>query len=222
MTEAPAVSPSELRRTARRGLAIYVAVVIVLSGSLEAHIPQMWTPAVASVIARLVLREGFSDRRGCLRRGVADGPGRVPGRRWHAAARLVERSELGGLAPSADLRRRLCCRLEPRALRRGVRRGGRVDLVGVLPDSLETGSVWPVVYAHATWNAIIQGPFDGASKGPDAALWIGESGILVVIVLAGVAVVVSRGAWTYIRRLPGAGVPLAQVLSTSPAPPTPR
>ncbi len=25
---------------------------------------------------------------------------------------------------------------------------------------LETGSVWPMLYAHATWNAIIQGPFD--------------------------------------------------------------
>ena len=35
---------------------------------------------------------------------------------------------------------------------------------------LETGSVWPVVYAHATWNANIQGPFDGDSTGPDAAL----------------------------------------------------
>ena len=73
MTEAPAVSPPGLRRTARRGLAIYFAAVIVLSGALEACIilnpttigtlilPLMWTPAVASVIARLVLREGFSD-----------------------------------------------------------------------------------------------------------------------------------------------------------------
>ena len=48
---------------------------------------------------------------------------------------------------------------------------------------LETGSVWPVVYAHATWNAIIQGPFDGDSTGTDAALWTGESGILVVVAL---------------------------------------
>lgn len=87
---------------------------------------------------------------------------------------------------------------------------------------LETGSVWPAVYAHATWNAIIQGPFDGASTGPDAALWIGESGILVVVVLAVAAVVVSRGTWTYIRRLPGGGVPLARVLTASSGPPAPH
>ena len=73
MTDAPAVSPPELRRTARRGLTIYFAIVVVLSGGLEAYIwmnpstlgtlvlPLMWTPAVASVIARVVLREGFSD-----------------------------------------------------------------------------------------------------------------------------------------------------------------
>jgi membrane protease YdiL (CAAX protease family) len=87
---------------------------------------------------------------------------------------------------------------------------------------LETGSVWPVVYAHATWNAIIQGPFDGASTGPDAALWTGESGILVVVALAAFAAFASRGRWTYIRRLPGVGVPLSRVVSTSPARPTPH
>ena len=52
---------------------IYFAIVVVLSGGLEAYIwmnpstlgtlvlPLMWTPALASVIARLILREGFSD-----------------------------------------------------------------------------------------------------------------------------------------------------------------
>src|SRR3954452_11710074 len=76
MAEAVAVSPPDLRRAARRGLAIYFALVVVISGSLEAYyifinpellgtlfglLPLMWTPAAASVIARLVLREGFSD-----------------------------------------------------------------------------------------------------------------------------------------------------------------
>ena len=84
---------------------------------------------------------------------------------------------------------------------------------------LETGSVWPVVYAHATWNAIIQRPFDGASTGPDAALWTGETGILVVVALAAFAAFASRGRWTYIRRLPGAGVPLARIFSTPAASP---
>jgi uncharacterized protein len=76
MAEAAAVSSPDLRRTARRGLAIYFALVVVISGSLEAYyifinpellgtlfglLALMWSPAVASVIARLVLREGFSD-----------------------------------------------------------------------------------------------------------------------------------------------------------------
>jgi hypothetical protein len=34
-----------------------------------------------------------------------------------------------------------------------------------------------------------------------------------------VAVIVSRGTWTYIRSLPGRGVPLSQQLSPQPAPP---
>jgi hypothetical protein len=76
MADVAAVSPRDLRRTARRGLAIYFAVVVVLSGGLEAYmifinpdsfgtlfwqLALMWSPALASVIARLVLREGFSD-----------------------------------------------------------------------------------------------------------------------------------------------------------------
>jgi hypothetical protein len=84
---------------------------------------------------------------------------------------------------------------------------------------LETGSIWPVIFAHSAWNSIIQGPFDGAATGPNAALWTGESGILPVIVLVVVAVIVSRGTWTYIRSLPGRGVPLSQQLSQQPAPP---
>jgi hypothetical protein len=76
MAEAAALSPPELRRAARRGLAVYFALVVVISGCLEAYyifinwellgtlfglLALMWSPAVVSVIARLVLREGFSD-----------------------------------------------------------------------------------------------------------------------------------------------------------------
>jgi hypothetical protein len=75
MAEAAALSPPDLRRAARRGLAIYFSLVVVISGSLQAYMifinPEwfgtmtgilalMWSPAIASVIARLVLREGFS------------------------------------------------------------------------------------------------------------------------------------------------------------------
>src|SRR5215208_5703267 len=75
MAEAAAVSPPDLRRAARRGLAVYFGLIVVISGAIEAYIiinPElfptaiwvlalMWSPAAASVIARLVLREGFSD-----------------------------------------------------------------------------------------------------------------------------------------------------------------
>jgi uncharacterized protein len=62
-------SPARLQ--ARRGLGIYFAIVLVLSAVFQAIIVStgnfswvwalMWTPAVASVVARLVLREGFAD-----------------------------------------------------------------------------------------------------------------------------------------------------------------
>lgn len=58
------------RLRARRGLAIYFAVLVplsavfealMISGSLSWVWALMWTPAAASVVARLVLREGFAD-----------------------------------------------------------------------------------------------------------------------------------------------------------------
>ena len=61
------------RRRARRGLTIYFAIVVVLSALFEGMVISrpdidgpfiaglMWVPAIASVVARLVLREGFSD-----------------------------------------------------------------------------------------------------------------------------------------------------------------
>jgi membrane protease YdiL (CAAX protease family) len=298
MTDAPAVSPPELRRTARRGLTIYFVIVVVLSGGLEAYIwmnpstlgtlvlPLMWTPALASVIARLILREGFSDvsfRFGGLRTwrwyavglamplvvgvvayGVAWLTGLVGfqgdtttvlrGVAYAAtAATLV--NLLSTTGEEVGWRGYMLTRLIDAGTPRPVLVGGLIWAVWHLPlifagvyaagsnrmlsavlfvgsvvsisfvfsrMRLETGSVWPVVYAHATWNAIIQGPFDGASTGPDAALWTGESGILVVVALAAFAAFASRGRWTYIRRLPGVGVPLSRVVSTSPARPTPH
>ena len=48
---------------------------------------------------------------------------------------------------------------------------------------LATGSVWPAVLLHATWNTVIHGAFDPDTLGdrPLAVqnLWVGESGILV-------------------------------------------
>jgi CAAX protease family protein len=61
----------DTRLRARRGLAIYFAILVpltavfealaILSGDLSWILAVMWTPAVASVVARLVLREGFAD-----------------------------------------------------------------------------------------------------------------------------------------------------------------
>ena len=61
---------SNIRLRARRGLAIYFAVLVPLSAVFEALMIRgssswvwalMWTPAAASVVARLALREGFGN-----------------------------------------------------------------------------------------------------------------------------------------------------------------
>jgi membrane protease YdiL (CAAX protease family) len=64
-------SDAEVRLRARQGLAIYFGMVVLLSAvfqvlfvqtrSLIWVVPLMWSPAVASVVARLALREGFAD-----------------------------------------------------------------------------------------------------------------------------------------------------------------
>jgi CAAX protease family protein len=72
MKTSPASQDVERNRRlqARRGLALYFAVLVPLSavfetlmnfGNLSWLWVLMWTPAAASVVARLVLREGFVD-----------------------------------------------------------------------------------------------------------------------------------------------------------------
>jgi membrane protease YdiL (CAAX protease family) len=66
-----ATEEGDTRLRARRGLAIYFAVLVPLTAVFQAIIIStgnfswiwalMWTPAAASVVARLVLREGFAD-----------------------------------------------------------------------------------------------------------------------------------------------------------------
>jgi CAAX protease family protein len=298
MAEAAAVSPPDLRRDARRGLAVYFALVVVLSGAIEAYIifinPEffqtsigvlalMWSPAAASVIARLVLREGFSDvsfRFGGLRTlpwyALGLGVPLVVGILAYGAAWLTGLvgiqggavAFLVGLVSAATWiaiygfiftageeigwRGYMLTRLIDAGVPRPVLVSGLIWALWHLPlifagiyaaganpalsavlfvgavtsisfvfarMRLETGSIWPVIFAHSAWNSIIQGPFDGAMKGPNAALWTGESGIFTVIVLVVVAVLVSGGTWTYIRSLPGRGVPLSPQLSRQPAPP---
>lgn len=57
---------------------------------------------------------------------------------------------------------------------------------------LSTGSVWPAVLLHASWNAVIQNAFDRFTNGQNAYLWTGESGILVAAVLLIAAVIFYR------------------------------
>jgi CAAX protease family protein len=62
----------DAKRQARRGLAVYFAIVVPLTAVFQAIMigtgdfvpwvfPLMWSPAAASVAARLILRVGFSD-----------------------------------------------------------------------------------------------------------------------------------------------------------------
>jgi len=82
-------SGAEVRLRARQGLAIYFGMVVLLSAVFQVLlietrswlwvIPLMWSPAAASVVARLALGEGF-----------ADVSFRVGGRRgWQAIAMAV-------------------------------------------------------------------------------------------------------------------------------------
>ena len=59
---------------------------------------------------------------------------------------------------------------------------------------LKTGSVWSAVFGHAAWNAVIEGPFTGYTAGAGSALWVGESGILVVIVVCALGFVAWKRA----------------------------
>jgi membrane protease YdiL (CAAX protease family) len=67
---ASSLGHAETKRQARRGLAIYLGVVIVLTALFDMLViafspswimARMFAPAAASVVARLVLREGFAD-----------------------------------------------------------------------------------------------------------------------------------------------------------------
>jgi membrane protease YdiL (CAAX protease family) len=62
---------------------------------------------------------------------------------------------------------------------------------------LESGSVWPPIIGHASWNALVQDVFDASTHGK--SLWVGESGILVTLVNLVVVQMLVRGNWTVKR-----------------------
>lgn len=57
---------------------------------------------------------------------------------------------------------------------------------------LITGSVWPSVIIHATWNATIQGPFTRATTGNQSEIWFGESGLITALIILITAIIISR------------------------------
>jgi membrane protease YdiL (CAAX protease family) len=57
---------------------------------------------------------------------------------------------------------------------------------------LHSGSVWPAVLFHATWNSFMQDAFDAFTEQP--TMWLGESGVLVAGA-TGVAAAVVYWRW---------------------------
>jgi membrane protease YdiL (CAAX protease family) len=66
---------------------------------------------------------------------------------------------------------------------------------------LSSGSIWPCIWGHAVWNAVIQGAFDRSTSA--GSVWVGESGVLTAAVLILFAIVLYK-VW-----------PLAQPVSSS-------
>jgi membrane protease YdiL (CAAX protease family) len=60
---------------------------------------------------------------------------------------------------------------------------------------MASGSVWPCVIAHGSWNVLIQSVFDRFTTGETSALWIGESGVLTVAAIWVVFFVVRSARW---------------------------
>jgi uncharacterized protein len=264
----------ETARRARRGLTIYFTIVVALSAAIQAVIISrpdldgliaglMLVPALASVVARLALKEGFSDvsfrlggRRGrntivqalifplltgLLAYGTAwttglahfDPPplgtliavfagglivslvlvsGEEIGWRGYMLTRLIDVGMPGPVFASGLI---WALWHVPLVLA-GVYAAGPSPLlsavllvVGITSFGyviarmrLETGSVWPAIVLHTTWNSIIIRGFDLATTGSGAMLWVGESGVLTTLALLAAAVVFSRGRWTILREPP--------------------
>ena len=48
---------------------------------------------------------------------------------------------------------------------------------------LRTGSIWPCILLHATWNGLINAGFTLAVQNHTENMWVGETGIIVVLTL---------------------------------------
>ncbi len=273
------------REQARRGLAIYFTVVVVVSAALEWWIithggltgpagglvlPLMYTPALASVVARIAGHEGMRD--------ISFRWGGVVGTRASISAWLLPVAVglaaygvgwatglvgfaapvQGGLKSIANPAVRLLATIPlaltigtlvscvsafgeelgwrgymvPRLVEAEVRAPDVVSgliwcawhvplilwggyavgkfpalsvllfVLTILPVALlyfrwrmASGSIWPTVIAHGTWNVVIQAVFDTYAHGEGAAIWVGESGVLTAAAMWGAFVLMRRARW---------------------------
>jgi len=279
------MTPSETQDSvsrSRRSLVVFFAVLALLTALMQGLIFRtgedlsnisalyvlglMWAPAVASIVARLALREGFGDISlrwggrpgwrsvaialtvplvvGTTAYGIAwlsglatwdpptaDSMPWLPSAAGRFAVRLLLNGSIGvviGTVFAAGeelgwrgymLVRMMDARLPRPVLLGGIAWGfwhvplivsGQYTVARSIPLAvplfcalvvsfayffgwlrLRSGSVWPAVFAHAAWNAIIQGVFDRSTAGE--SIWVGEAGVLVT--LASLAVV-----WWLVRK----------------------
>ena len=62
---------------------------------------------------------------------------------------------------------------------------------------LSSGSIWPCIWGHGAWNAVVQGAFDRSTAG--RSVWVGESGVLTAGMLVVFAVVLYQ-LWPLTQR----------------------
>lgn len=249
--------PANQVRYAQRSLTIFFAILVPLSIVLETLLITgnqsfwimallAWTPAIASIISRLILREGFADVSfrlgewrglwailvalvfpigvGAIAYGIAWTTGLAKfvlptqGIAWATLTLVI----LFAAGEEIGWRGYLLTRLIEAGVSRPILISGLVWSVWHIPLilgggyaaglspmlsvaifvfgvtsvayvfaylRLSTGSVWSAIVLHAAWNIIIQFGFDPATTGDMARLWLGESGILVNLVLFAAALI---------------------------------
>ena len=265
-----AIRPTQMTvntvQQARRGLVLYFAILIPVTALLEGIMIKagamigllvlllMFTPTLASVIARLTLREGFGDvsfrlggRRGVegmllaliqpiivgsIAYGVAWSVGLaafVPpafGLLFLAELSIQFVAQLiGGVGEEIGWRGYMLTRLIDAGVPYPVLVSGLIWGGWHLPPLLSglyytgpnvylsallfmvavtvlawfyaqlrltTGSIWPAIILHGAGNAILHNAFDASTRGAQANLWIGESGILVTLAMIAVSVLLIR------------------------------
>ena len=262
----PTQMASNRVQQARRGLVLYFAILLPVTALLEGIMIKrgamigllvlllMFIPTLASVIARLTLREGFSDvsfrlggRRGvqgillALLQPILVGV-LAYGGAWSVglaefappAVGLLFLAELsvqfvaqliGGVGEEIGWRGYMLTRLIDAGVPYPVLASGLIwggwhlplllsglyyagpniylsallFMVAVTVLSwfyaqlrLTTGSIWPAIILHGAGNAILHNVFDASTRGTQANLWIGESGILVTLAVIAVSVLLMR------------------------------